>query len=81
MSSINTDDLVYDTVLMRDTCGNSRSKIKNYFYHRIYDSDNFQYTSDYDELILLDYLEGTKQKKRLLKNHNTFFNHNVFRWA
>ena len=67
MSSINTDDLVYDTVLMRDTCGNSRSKIKNYFYHRIYDSDNFQYTSDYDELILLDYLEGTKQKKDYLK--------------
>ena len=52
---------------MRDTCGNSRSKIKNYFYHRIYDSDNFQYTSDYDELILLDYLEGTKQKKDYLK--------------
>ena len=67
MSSINTDDLVYDTVLMRDTCGNSRSKIKNYFYHRIYDSNNFQYTSDYDELILLDYLEGTKQKKDYLK--------------
>ena len=67
MSSINTDDLVYDTVLMRDTCGNSRSKIKNYFYHRIYDSDNFKYTSDYDELILLDYLEGTKQKKDYLK--------------
>ena len=67
MSSINEDDLVYDTVLMRDTCGNSRSKIKNYFYHRIYDSDNFQYTSDYDELILLDYLEGTKQKKDYLK--------------
>ena len=67
MSSINTDDLVYDTVLMRDTCGNSRSKIKNYFYHRIDDSDNFQYTSDYDELILLDYLEGTKQKKDYLK--------------
>ena len=67
MSSINTDDLVYDTVLMRDTCGNSRSKIKNYFYHRIYDSVNFQYTSDYDELILLDYLEGTKQKKDYLK--------------
>ena len=67
MSSINADDLVYDTVLMRDTCGNSRSKIKNYFYHRIYDSDNFQYTSDYDELILLDYLEGTKQKKDYLK--------------
>ena len=67
MSSLNADDLVYDTVLMRDTCGNSRSKIKYYFYHRIYDSDNFQYTSDYDELILLDYLEGTKQKKDYLK--------------
>ena len=67
MSSINADDLIYDTVLMRDTCGNSRSKIKNYFYHRLYNSDNFKYISNYDELILLDYLEGTKQKKDYLK--------------
>ena len=67
MSSINADDLIYDTVLMRDTCGNSRSKIKNYFYHRVYDSNNFKYISNYDELILLDYLEGTKKKTDYLK--------------
>ena len=67
MSSIDTSELIYDTVLMRDTCGNSRSKIKNFFYHRVYDSNNFKYISNYDELILLDYLEGTKKKKDYLK--------------
>ena len=38
-------DLAYDTVLMRDTCGNSRSKIRNYFYHRVYEPKNFKYVS------------------------------------
>ena len=60
-------DLIYDTVLMRDTCGNSRPKIKNYFYHRVYNSKNFKYISSYDELILLDVIEGTKKRKDYLK--------------
>ena len=60
-------DLAYDTVLMRDTCGNSRSKIRNYFYHRVYEPKNFKYVSYYDELILLDVLDGTKKKKDYLK--------------
>ena len=74
-----SDELIYDTVLMRDTCGNSRPKIRNYFYHKVYDANNFKYMSNYDELILLDYLEGSKKKKRLLKNHNPFYFTNVFR--
>ena len=52
---------------MRDTCGNSRSKIKNYFYHKVYNSQNFKYVSNYEELILLDVLEGSKTKKEYIK--------------
>lgn len=62
-----TETQIYDTVLLRDTCGNSRTKIKNYFYHNIYDRDNFKYNSDYDELILLDVLEGSKTQMEYLK--------------
>ena len=62
-----SDELIYDTVLMRDTCGNSRPKIRNYFYHKVYDANNFKYISNYDELILLDYLEGSKKRKDYLK--------------
>jgi hypothetical protein len=61
------DELIYDTVLMRDTCGNSRPKIRNYFYHKVYDANNFKYISNYDELILLDVLEGSKKRKDYLK--------------
>ena len=61
------ETLIYDTILMRDTCGNSRSKIKNYFYHKVYNSQNFKYVSNYEELILLDVLEGSKTKKEYIK--------------
>ena len=49
-----------DEVLMRDSCGKSRSKIKKYFYYNEYSSDNFPFTSDFEELTLLDLIEGTK---------------------
>ena len=49
-----------DEVLMRDSCGKSRSKIKKYFYYNEYDSDNFPYISDFEELTLLDLIEGNK---------------------
>ena len=49
-----------DEVLMRDSCGKSRSKIKKYFYYNEYDSDNFPYISDFEELTLLDLIEGSK---------------------
>ena len=49
-----------DEVLMRDSCGKSRSKIKKYFYYNEYDSDNFPFTSDFEELTLLDLIEGNK---------------------
>ena len=45
---------------MRDSCGKSRSKIKKYFYYNEYNKDDFPFISDYDELTLLDLLEGTK---------------------
>ena len=45
---------------MRDSCGKSRSKIKKYFYYNEYDSDNFPYISDFEELTLLDLIEGSK---------------------
>ena len=64
---MSTDEEIYDTVLMRDTCGNARTKVKNYFYYNIYDKDNFKYISNYDELILLDVLEGSKPQKEYLK--------------
>ena len=49
-----------DEVLMRDSCGKSRSKIKKYFYYNEYDTNNFPFTSDFEELTLLDLIEGTK---------------------
>ena len=49
-----------DEVLMRDSCGKSRSKIKKYFYYNEYNKDNFPFRSDFEELTLLDLLEGTK---------------------
>ena len=69
---MSSDTEIYDTVLMRDTCGNSRSKIKNYFYHNIYEQKNFKYNSDYNELMLLDVLEGTKTQFEYLKNFIPF---------
>ena len=67
MGAVEYEQVDHDTVLMRDTCGNSRPKIKNYFYYKVYDPDNFKYISKYDELILLDVLEGTKTKKDYFK--------------
>ena len=61
------DSNVYDTVLLRDTCGHARTKLKNYFYYNIYDKNLFKYNSDYDELILLDVLEGSKSQMEYLK--------------
>ena len=49
-----------DEVLMRDTCGKARPKIKKYFYYNEYHKDNFPFVSDFEELTLLDLLEGTK---------------------
>ena len=49
-----------DVVLMRDSCGKSRSKIKKYFYYNEYASDNFPFKSDFEELTLLDLIEGNK---------------------
>ena len=49
-----------DEVLMRDSCGKSRSKIKKYFYYNEYNPDNFPFKSDFEELTLLDLIEGTK---------------------
>ena len=49
-----------DEVLMRDSCGKSRSKLKKYFYYNEYNKDNFPFQSDYEELTLLDLLEGKK---------------------
>ena len=69
---MSSDTEIYDTVLMRDTCGNSRTKIKNYFYHNIYEQKNFKYNSDYNELMLLDVLEGTKTQFEYLKNFIPF---------
>ena len=50
----------FDEVLMRDSCAKSRSTIKKYFYYNEYETDNFPFISDYDELTLLDLLEGQK---------------------
>ena len=49
-----------DEVLMRDSCGKSRPKIKKYFYYNEYNKENFPFTSDYEELTLLDLIEGKK---------------------
>ena len=49
-----------DEVLMRDSCGKSRSQIKKYFYYNEYSSDNFPFKSDFEELTLLDLIEGKK---------------------
>jgi len=68
--SIDAD--LYDTVLIRDTCGNSRTKIKNYFFHNTYEIKNFKYNSDYDELMLLDVLEGSKTLLEYLKSFIPF---------
>ena len=62
-----SESVIYDTVLIRDTCGNSRSKLKNFFYHKVYEPKNFKYVSNYGELVLLDYLEGTKTKTEYIK--------------
>ena len=65
---MSTEKQIYDTVLMRDTCGNARTKVKNYFYYNIYDKKNFIYHSAYDELTLLDVLEGSKSQLEYLKS-------------
>ena len=69
---MSVDAELYDTVLIRDTCANSRTKIKNYFFHNIYEQKNFKYNSDYDELMLLDVLEGTKTQLEYLKRFIPF---------
>ena len=69
---MSADAELFDTVLIRDTCGNSRTKIKNYFYHNNYEQKNFKYNSDYDELMLLDVLEGTKTQLEYLKRFIPF---------
>ena len=43
-----------DEILLRDSCGKSRSKMKNYVYYNEYTRDKFPFTSDYEELTLLD---------------------------
>ena len=52
--------MVFDEVLMRDSCAKSRSKIKKYFYYNEYSKNNFNFKSDFEELTLLDMIEGTK---------------------
>ena len=47
-----------DEVLLRDSCGKSSTKLKKYFYYNEYSKDNFPFKSDYNELILLDILDG-----------------------
>ena len=64
---MSTNAEIYDTVLMRDTCGNARTKVKNYFYYNTYNKKDFKYNSAYDELILLDVLEGKKTQLEYLK--------------
>ena len=49
-----------DEVLMRDSCGKSRPKLKKYFYYNEYNKEDFPFVSDYEELTLLDLLEGRK---------------------
>ena len=49
-----------DEILMRDSCGKSRSKIKKYYYYNEYIDSDFPYSSNYEELTLLDLIEGTK---------------------
>ena len=50
----------FDEVLIRDSCAKSRSKIKKYFYYNEYSKDNFPFISNFEELNLLDMIEGTK---------------------
>ena len=47
-----------DEVLLRDCCGKSSSKLKKYFYYNEYSRDNFRFKSDYNELTLLDLIDG-----------------------
>ena len=47
-----------DEVLLRDSCGKSSTKLKKYFYYNEYSKDNFNYISDYNELTLLDIIDG-----------------------
>jgi len=49
-----------DEVLIRDSCAKSRSNIKKYFYYNEYSKDDFKYKSNFEELTLLDLMEGTK---------------------
>ena len=49
-----------DEVLIRDSCAKSRSNIKKYFYYNEYSKDNFPFKSNFEELTLLDMIEGTK---------------------
>ena len=49
-----------DEVLIRDSCAKSRSNIKKYFYYNEYSKDNFPFKSNFEELTLLDMMEGTK---------------------
>ena len=47
-----------DEVLLRDCCGKSSTKLKKYFYYNEYSKDNFNYISNYNELTLLDIIDG-----------------------
>ena len=59
--------VTYDAILMRDSCGKSRNKVKKYFYYNEYLEKSFKFHSKYDELILLDILEKTKKRNEYLK--------------
>ena len=51
-----------DDVLIRDSCGTSMQKVQNYVYYNEYSSSDFEYTSNYGGLHLLDVIEGNKGK-------------------
>jgi hypothetical protein len=69
---MSTNEEIYNTILMRDTCGNARTKVKNYFYYNVYNQKDFKYNSAYDELMLLDVLEGKKTQMEYLKRFIPF---------
>lgn len=50
--------MVYNEILIRDCCGKSSPKIKKLYYYNEYNQDNFPFQSDYEELPLLNLLEG-----------------------
>lgn len=49
-----------DEVLLRDSCGLSRKKLKDMYYYNEYDSGKFKFNPKYGELTLLDMLDGEK---------------------